>query len=232
VELIKRVSRYEKILADSAGIFRIKNQNFASNTYICTTSEVGKCILIDPGLDRDAIKSKLYEFNLHPEAIFCTHGHFDHLGSASYFQKEYDCPLYLHESDIKTSQSSNFLLKIFKINIFINIPKPNILVNGDISFTIGKDRISYFHTPGHTPGSSIIEFNNSIFTGDTIYFNSIGLVKFPGEDKKLLKESILKVWDLFPDTHRILPGHGRFGLFGDMKQNNIDLRRFLGLKNP
>ena len=210
----------------------IKYKRFSTNSYICPTYNKNECILIDPGLDYESIANKINELDLKPIAIFCTHGHFDHIGSVQRFQKKYNCPFYLPELDLKTAKSSNFLLKVFKTELFIEIPTPDILVKKDQTFKVGKDRISYFHTPGHTPGSSIIEFNNSIFTGDTIYFNSIGLVKFPGEDKKLLKESILKIWNLFPDTHRILPGHGRFGLFGDMKQNNIDLRRFLGLKKP
>ena len=209
----------------------IKYKRLAANSYICPTFNEAECILIDPGLDYESIANKLNELDLKPIGIFCTHGHFDHIGSVQRFQKKYNCPFYLHELDLKTAKSSNFLLKVFKIELFIEIPTPDILVKKDQTFKVGKNRISYFHTPGHTPGSSIIEFNNSIFTGDTIYFNSTGLVKFPGEDKKLLKESILKVWDLFPDTHKILPGHGRCGLFGDMKQNNIDLRRFLELEN-
>lgn len=212
---------------DFERIYKIKNKILYSNTYICPTHNGRECILIDPGSDYESIDNKIMELGLKPIGIFCTHGHFDHIASVKKFQKKYNCKFYLHELDLKIAQSSNFLLRIFKIKLFIDIPIPDIFIKKDKTFAIGKNIINVFHTPGHTPGSCTIQFNNSIFPGDLVYFNSIELVNLPGEDKNLLKESIIKIWDLFPYTHFLYPGHGRSGLFGDMKRNNIKIRNFL-----
>lgn len=212
---------------DFERIYKIKNKILYSNTYICPTHNGRECILIDPGSDYESIDNKIMELGLKPIVIFCTHGHFDHIASVKKFQKKYNCKFYLHELDLKIAQSSNFLLRIFKIKLFIDIPIPDIFIKKDKTFAIGKNIINVFHTPGHTPGSCTIQFNNSIFPGDLVYFNSIELVNLPGEDKNLLKESIIKIWDLFPYTHFLYPGHGRSGLFGDMKRNNIKIRNFL-----
>ena len=34
-------------------------------------------------------------------AIYGTHGHYDHVGAAALFKKDYGCRLYLHEADRK-----------------------------------------------------------------------------------------------------------------------------------
>jgi glyoxylase-like metal-dependent hydrolase (beta-lactamase superfamily II) len=66
------------------------------------------CILIDGGLDPAAIDAVVQELALTPAAVFCTHGHFDHAGSAAHFQKVYGCPVYLHGADRKLLKASNF----------------------------------------------------------------------------------------------------------------------------
>ncbi len=75
----------------------------------------------------------------------------------------------------------------------------------------------------------MIEFRGTLFTGDTIYRDGIGLVDFPGEDKTQLRESILSVWDRLDDDLWAAPGHGGCGRLGDLKASNAALRRFLAL---
>ena len=86
----------------------VRNGVFPSNTYLLKSPLNNACLLIDPGLDTRAIDDKITELNLMPVAIVCTHGHFDHIGSVSYFKTKFDIPYYLHEADLKLSKSANF----------------------------------------------------------------------------------------------------------------------------
>ena len=96
-------------------IWTVTNGIFPSNCYLCATDVPGECFIVDPGLDATPIEAALTQHGLAARAVLCTHGHFDHAGSAAHFQKVHGCPVYLHQRDIKTLRSSNFLLMAFKI---------------------------------------------------------------------------------------------------------------------
>jgi len=216
--------------ASEAIVVRVKNDVFSSNTYICTTDTPGECILIDPGLDVSNIESSIEQTGLTPRAVFCTHGHFDHIGSADHFCRKHSINLHLHTSDRKVAQSSNFLMMAFKIPGRIVVPRNFVPVDDGFTWSCGENELRMVHVPGHTPGSCIVCYRGNAFTGDTLYRDAIGLVSLPGEDGPQLIKSIKKIWDLFPDDTAIHPGHGGSGPFGKLKQQNAPLRRMLGLE--
>lgn len=205
--------------------------SFSSNCHICTTGTPGECILVDPGLDGALIDAKLQDMSLTPRYVFCTHGHFDHFGSAAFFQKKYAIPVYVHEADQKIMLSSNFLLMVLKIPDRVAMPEATFISGGDFSMDIAGRCLRYIETPGHTPGSCLVEFGDVVFSGDTLYARGVGLSNLPGEDHGLLQASIMRIWDAIPDGSTIYPGHGRSASFGDIKQNNTALLGFLRQKN-
>lgn len=211
-------------------VWRVENRTFSSNTYICATEMPGECIVIDPGLNPELIDERLIELGLRLVGVFCTHGHFDHVGSADYFKKKYDVPLYLHRDDLRLMKSANFLLMACKIDARIAIPTADFQMSGGDEVQISGATLRYVHVPGHTPGSCFVEYRGAVFTGDSLYLKAVGLVDFPGENSEQLRESLLRIWDQIPDTHIVYPGHGGSGSFGTIKTNNVRLRRFLGLE--
>ena len=199
---------------------------FPSNAYICTTHEPAACILIDGGLDPMAIDAAMHSLAVRPHAVFCTHGHFDHVGSASYFQRKDGVQVYLHEADVRTMQSSNFFLHAFKYGSRIELPELVLVKSGE-SVPISGGRIVFHSAPGHTPGSCLLELGSSLFTGDTIYASTVGLSKLPGEDHVLLRSSILKVWPMLSEGFNVHPGHGRNCTGPEVCNNNHALLDFL-----
>jgi hydroxyacylglutathione hydrolase len=212
----------------AAGLLRVRNGVFTSNSYICATSDPGSCILVDPGLDGAAIDAALARCGLRPLAVFCTHGHFDHVGSSGDYQRRFDIPVYLPRADVRTARGSNFLMMAFKINARIVLPAFELVDDG-FALRAGDDEVRYLHTPGHTPGSSVVLFRGNAFSGDTLYRDGVGLVSLPGEDETRLRQSILGVWERLPDDVWVNPGHGGAGPFGEIKRQNAALRGFLGL---
>lgn len=211
------------------GLVRFQNKKFISNSYVWTIPGTNSCVLIDPGLDGHSLDSFLEMRNLRPEVIVCTHGHFDHLGSVDLFQKKYHAKFYLHQQDVKTSKSSNFLMMACRIPAKIQVPVPDFLVEDGCTVKVGSVCLQFHHTPGHTPGSCFIELDDFVFSGDTLYKSSIGLVDLPGEDKDALRESILRMVDKIHGDKLICPGHGGSELFNKIIDTNLDLRAFLGL---
>ena len=211
-----------------AGVHRVVNDHVASNTYICETAP-GDCIVVDPGLSGEAIEAKVAQLGLRVRGIFCTHGHFDHLGSAHEMRELHDAPVHMHRDDVRLSRSANFLLMACKIDRRITCPTIDHRVDDAFTTLVDGDPLRFVHAPGHTPGSCLIEWRGLLFSGDTIYRDGVGLVDFPGEDKQQLAASIVASWDRFPDTHWLLPGHGSGGAFGDVKRSNLALREMIGL---
>lgn len=212
-------------------IWKVTNPTFASNTYICAADEPGACFLVDPGLDAGLIDAALVELGLEPHFVFCTHGHFDHVGSASVFQDKYGARVFLHAEDVTTMKASNFLLMAFKFPQRIVLPKLEA-VGDRFTLMIGGAAVRFHATAGHTPGSCVIEFGQAVFTGDTLYSRGMSLSRLPGEDPKRLQASLRAVWDRFPPESLVCPGHGEPASFGWIKVHNQKLLRFIDPRAP
>jgi hydroxyacylglutathione hydrolase len=210
-------------------VSRVVNAHLPSNTYVCATSAPGECVVIDPGLDREAVLDEIESRALRPVGVFCTHGHFDHIGSATDVSERYGAPIYLHGADRRVARSANFLLMACKIDRKIVVPTNVTETFDGFWLRLGDDVLTLHHSPGHTPGSCMIEFRGALFSGDTIYRDGVGLVDFPGEDESMLRESIVRHWDAFDEDLVLYPGHGSSGRLGDVKQGNAALRDFIGL---
>lgn len=189
----------------------------------------GGGILIDAGLDGAAIDAQLIEHGLHPHQVFCTHGHFDHVGSAAYFQEKYGSQVFMHQADERTMKTGNFLLMALKIPLKISLPVVTF-VEDQFTVDVNDQALRYLAAPGHTPGSCVIEFGNAWFTGDTLYSQGVGLSKLPGEDSKQLKTSIRALWPGLTAQRTIYPGHGKAADGATVRNQNHALLTFLELK--
>jgi hydroxyacylglutathione hydrolase len=211
-------------------IFCVKNLLFPSNTYVLKSKLDNNCIIIDPGLSPELINEKIKSLNLKPLAIICTHGHFDHIASVHFFKEQYGIPFYLHEADLKLSQSANFYLKLTKIDAKITTLQPDFLFRGQSQHLAIQDfHFNVFNFPGHSPGSCIFQLDNYLFSGDIIYKYGLGFNNFPGENKNILKVSILEIFNCFPENSIILPGHGEKDTLQNIKNLNTELKNFVTL---
>ena len=215
--------------SDTSKVIRVTNREVAANTYIGRTAVPGECILIDPGLDREAIEAALDKARLVPLAIFCTHGHFDHLGSAEYFRRKYAIDVHLHGADEKIARSSNFLMMALKLPYRMLVPEAHVAVTDGFVWSSGVDRVEFIHAPGHTPGSTVVLFDGHAFTGDTLYRNDVWLGSLPEANHYQLIQSVRRLWALLPDTTMLYPGHGGAAAFGEIKASNAPLRTLLEL---
>jgi hydroxyacylglutathione hydrolase len=205
------------------GVWRVTGGAFPSNAYICAAGAPGEAFIIDPGLDPQRIDRAARSLGLTPRQVFCTHGHFDHIGGASWFQQVYGASVHLHAADLKTMRSSNFLLMALKIDQRIALPEVTpIDPSADSELPV-----RYLPTPGHTPGSCFIRFGEHLFTGDSLYARGVGLSDLPGENHGLLRKSLLALWDAIPGATLVHPGHGPSARFDEIRSHNRALAAFL-----
>jgi glyoxylase-like metal-dependent hydrolase (beta-lactamase superfamily II) len=206
-------------------MLRITDAYVGANTYIAPTGVHNDVVVIDPGLDIDAVLGTLAARSLRPVAIACTHGHFDHIASAHELRQIYGAPVYLHAADVKVMRSANFLLMACRIDRRVTVPVVDELVGDGSVFDVGGAQLRFVHTPGHTPGSCLVELGDAIFTGDTIYADDAGLVEFPGEDPALLRASVVRLWDQLAEDKWAHPGHGPSARLSEMKARGGSLAR-------
>ena len=211
----------------NSDIIIIKNRNFPSNTYLIKDN-TKKCIVIDPGLDSQIIADTIDSYSLTPLAILSTHGHFDHIGGVSFLKNKYNIPFYIHAEEIKNIKMANFLLKLSKLNIIIDLPTPDFLIcNNNEVVSVENFELSIYKYPGHSCGSCIFQYKQYLFTGDIIYKNGLGINNSYGEDTIQLKSSLIDIINKFDDNCVIYPGHGSFDLLKNIKKSNKELASFI-----
>ena len=70
-----------------------------TNCYVVTNEETLGCVVIDPGDESNTILDYLEDNRLRCEAIFLTHGHYDHVGAVEAVMEETGAPVYLCPRD-------------------------------------------------------------------------------------------------------------------------------------
>lgn len=206
---------------------QVRNISFSSNTYLLY-NEKKECIIIDPGTDYQLIDQEIISLNLSPIYVLATHGHFDHISSVAFFQKKYKTKFCIHSLDKKLLKSVNFFRKIMKIEGRIDIPVPDYLIEKDYEILYLNDfEIKSYRFPGHTKGSCLLKWNNNLFTGDTLYARGLGFNGFPGENKKILKASLIEILNTFEEDFIVYPGHGIQDSLNNIKRINTELNHFI-----
>ena len=155
----------------------------------------GQAILIDPSWHMSAIYKFMEEKSLKPVAVFFTHAHQDHMTDADNLLEKYNLKGFLEEKDEPFCSLPHHLVSTYKA------PK---------KFEFAGLNIDILLTPGHTRGSVCIKMDNILFTGDTLFINSVGRTDLPGANPDSLIQSLTMLADLPKDTI-IYTGHS-YGL--------------------
>jgi len=170
-----------------------------TNSYLVYDAISKEAFLIDPGDFSNSIKSFIEKKALQVEAIINTHGHLDHISGNEYFPY----PVMIHEKDKERLAESQKEIKTLK--------------DGD---TIGKEKLQFkvIHTPGHTPGGICLLWDNTLFSGDTLFYEGVGRTDLEGGDEKALFNSITKRLMVLPNKTVVHPGHGSDTTIGHEKK--------------
>ncbi|CAL6077549.1 Hydroxyacylglutathione_hydrolase [Hexamita inflata] len=164
---------------------------FCTNLYIVHNQQ--EAIIIDPGFADQEIDQFIEQQNLKIKYIILTHAHIDHYLYAGYYRVKYKAKIYCHEADKQQFKRSYSYAK----KVVDQFPQ-NFMNSADIYFNCGQIfqlqdvQLKIIHTPGHTPGSCCLVSENTsqLFTGDTLFSDTIGNYSFPGGSFKDMSDSI------------------------------------------
>lgn len=169
-----------------------------TNCYIVTDENTLKCAVIDPGDESNTILDYLESNKLTAEAIFLTHGHFDHNLAAYAVCDATGAPIWINKKDAVTSGTRDQfkLTANEKVRFYSEGDKIDI---GNLSFTV-------METPGHSPGSVTLQCEDVLFTGDTLFRSSAGRTDLGEGNIQLLLRSLYRL-SLLNGDFEVYPGH-------------------------
>ena len=194
-----------------------------TNFYLFVDEETNKAVLFDaPEQTFELLEQAKKEMPFELEALYLTHGHWDHMWDASKFS-EAGIPVYGHQDDQELFESAGSQRSLLtwgdaelnpvKIDHWIEVGEPlNIL---------GKT-VEVRHVPGHCPGNVLFYFEEEklAVVGDAIFAGSIGRTDLPGGSRGVLTQSIRAQIYTLPDETQLLSGHGPATTVGQEKATN------------
>ena len=198
----------------------------AVNCYVLGDEKTHEGIVVDPGDDARQIIAAIKRHQLKIAAIVNTHAHFDHVGALNELREFTGAPFMLHVEEEPMLGSAKLSAAMFGLSVQTPNPADRLLREGD-QVSAGSIALKVLHTPGHTPGGICLLEGTHVFTGDTLFQNSIGRTDFPGGDYGALMASIRDKLLPLPDTTFIHPGHGEATTIGAEKQFNPFVRQII-----
>jgi glyoxylase-like metal-dependent hydrolase (beta-lactamase superfamily II) len=197
---------------------------FDENTYIAHFHETGKCIVIDPGFEPDAILDYLAKHSLVLAAILCTHGHSDHIAGNAVLKRRWpDAPLLIGHGDAEKLTNPDLNLSAAFGVALLSPPADRTLQEGE-RFTAAGLELDVYETPGHSIGHVVYLCRQIqpwlLFGGDVLFRGSVGRTDFPDGDFDTLARSIHEKLFTLPDDTLVLSGHGPQTTIGREKRSN------------
>ncbi|MEE9096486.1 MBL fold metallo-hydrolase [Pseudarthrobacter phenanthrenivorans] len=175
-----------------------------NNVYLLTAKESGAQVLIDAADDPAAIRQLLADgaadtsAKAHLALIATTHQHWDHVRALKELVEATSAPTAAGADDADA----------------LPVPVERPLGHGDKVAVDGFELVAV-HLRGHTPGSIAFVYEDPegpphIFSGDSLFPGGVGNTqKDPERFNQLLSDVTGRLFDVYPDTAVVHPGHGK-----------------------
>ncbi len=194
-----------------------------TNTNSVLVSNGDEAVIFDAWGRADDWKRVLSGQGLKLRAIYCTHGHPDHISAAPGLAEEFNVNWFLNSADNYLITSGNGLLDMFGLpHILDDYKRPSKLPVGTVEI-LPDIEMQIFTSPGHTPGGVMFYFPEYkiLLIGDTLFQDSYGRTDFPGGNENQIHQSIHNLYSMnLDDDTYVVHGHGMETNIGWLKQNN------------
>ena len=186
---------------------RSLRDDFLSNTYLVVRDE--GAFFVDAGGPVAPLIDKAKSLGVRPGHVLLTHHHHDHVEQLSEITGAYPGIEVLAHPDEPIDGVTRTI-------------EP-----GPVDGVAGVEGL---HTPGHTGGMLSFLVDGEVFTGDTLFKNSVGGVLAPGHTTYAdLKHSIMEVLLTLPPETVIRPGHTDPTTVAEELETNRFVRIWRGL---
>jgi glyoxylase-like metal-dependent hydrolase (beta-lactamase superfamily II) len=191
---------------------RSMHPDFLSNTYLVARDAGGPAFFVDAGGPVEALIEFARANSLHPTHVLLTHRHHDHVAEIGKLREAWP-----------------------QLEVLAHPEEHVEGVDGDLhpdsELDVAGLRVRCLHTPGHTSGMlSLLVEDSEVFTGDTLFKNSVGGVRAPGHTTyEDIKRSIMDVLLALPPETVIRPGHTDPTTVAEELETNSFVRIWRGL---
>lgn len=192
-----------------AAIVKVSVGSMDNNSYLVTCSRTGESLLIDAANDADTLVDVVERYGPNVTLIVTSHQHGDHWQALEALASATGAPTAAHRLDADP------------------LPvKPDRFLSGGDSVSIGDLSFDVIHLRGHTPGSVALALGGEatggvthLFTGDCLFPGGVGKTWQPGDFERLLEDVSTRVFDAYPDSTVVYPGHGDDTTLGAERPN-------------
>lgn len=198
----------------------------ATNAYVITDKSTGYTAVIDPGAKDNRLTDYLDGVGEEKiKFIMLTHGHFDHLGFALECARRYSAHIVVSKEEADFLTDENLNLSCMFHTMSIEPFKADLYLMDMDVIKLGETEIKFLLTPGHTKGSGcfVCEDDRLIFSGDTLFYCSMGRTDFPTGSLSQMKSSLHRLRDLEGD-YKVYPGHDIETTLSFERENNPYMR--------
>ncbi|HEV7555885.1 MAG TPA: MBL fold metallo-hydrolase [Kofleriaceae bacterium] len=191
-----------------------------SNTYL-VGDEAGGGFFVDAGGPMEPLIKAVERHSIEPTHVLLTHHHADHVWDLAAITDRWpDIEVLIDDRELEAMQDKNADLA----------SKITGSINSAEEITIGNYTVMPLHTPGHTAGMQSLLVEGNVFTGDTLFRNSVGGVRAPGSTSYAdLKSSVMDTLMTLPPETVIRPGHTDPTTVAEEWENNSFVRVWRGL---
>ena len=169
-----------------------------NNAYLITCSQTGQTLLIDAANDASALLGLIEDHAPTLALIVTTHQHGDHWQALAEVTEATGAPTAAHRLDADP----------------LPVPPDRVLADGD-TIEVGNLVFDVIHLQGHTEGSVALALSGpatgdvvQLFTGDCLFPGGVGKTWKDGDFERLMNDVTRRVFDVYPDSTVVYPGHG------------------------
>lgn len=186
-----------------------------ANNYLLTDND--EAVLIDCSEAKPEVLSALKGKKL--KFILLTHGHFDHVLGVNEMREKTGAKVFINKEDVVRMNESADIMRTFGVQ-GVETPKADDFLNDGDTLKFGNTEIKVIATPGHTQGCVCYLIDGKLFSGDTLFKESVGRCDLPGGNFQKLSDSVKNRLFTLDDNTIVYPGHGPETTIGHEKKYN------------
>ncbi len=188
-----------------------------NNMYLVADEASKKAVLIDASSNIPELTKFAKDYDV--EYILLTHGHFDHIMGLTSLKQALGAQAVICKDDLVISDNINEFTSLFGLPDTVPPVYDKYIKDGDI-INVGNLKIKVIHTPGHTEGGVCYLIEDNLFSGDTLFKQSVGRTDLFGGNFNKLVDSIKNKLFKLDSNIKVFPGHGDMTTIGFEKKYN------------
>jgi glyoxylase-like metal-dependent hydrolase (beta-lactamase superfamily II) len=197
-------------------------QNFV---YLVGDPVTRQCVVVDPAWEIDTIVETVAGDDMTLIGALVTHTHQDHVGGSL---ESWGMPGRIPGVEELLGQvATKVYVHKAEREFLPGLGSDLVRVDNHDTLDVGRLRLTFMHTPGHTPGSQCFLVDGRLISGDTLFIGSCGRTDLPGSDPSQMYYSLTQRLGALPEDTILFPGHnygGASSTIGDEKRQNPFMR--------